>query len=150
MIEVNWVPNNHEYPDERPSRDEVYLAVAEAISLRGTCKRGKVGCIITQDHRIVATGYNGPVLNHICNDLNCDLEHACTNAIHAEANAIAFAARHGVVLNGSTMYCRTQPCLKCAELIIQSGICKVIYTHLYRDDLGYNLLIAAGIKAEKI
>lgn len=146
MIDVSWVPKNPEDQEERPTRDEVYLAIAEVISLRGTCKRGQVGAVITQDHRIVATGYNGPIAKHICSDLNCDLENTCKVAIHAEANAIAFAARHGVVLQGSTMYCRTQPCLKCAELIVQSGIEKVVYSFLYKDDLGFNLLTAMGIK----
>lgn len=150
MIEISFVRDIPEDLEERPSRDDIYLAVAEVISLRGTCRRGQVGCVITMDDRIIATGYNGPALKHHCIDLNCDLEQVCQVSIHAEANAIAFAAKHGVKLNGATMYCRTQPCIKCAELIIQSGIKRVVYTNLYRDSFGYDLLIAAGIKTEKL
>ncbi len=45
---------------------------------------------------------------------------------HAEANIIALAARHGVRLDGSTLFVNLQPCVECCKLIIQAGI-KEIY-----------------------
>lgn len=45
---------------------------------------------------------------------------------HAEANIVALAARHGVRLEGATMFVNLQTCLECTKLLIQSGI-KEIY-----------------------
>lgn len=74
-----------------------------------------------------------------CKD-KCDLRISCEHSIHAEANAIAFAAKVGIALEGSSLYCTTSPCIKCAELIIQSGIIKVFYTTRYRDISGISIL----------
>lgn len=138
------------YVDTRPTRHETYLAIAEVISLRGTCQRAKVGCVITQDNRIVSTGYNGPLGSVECNDTNCNLKEHCKHAVHAEANAIAFAAREGISLKGSTLYCLYSPCVDCARLIIQAGISKVVYREQYIPIDGYRLLISNGLSTEKI
>lgn len=45
---------------------------------------------------------------------------------HAERNAIYFAARHGIRLEGSTMYVPWFACADCARAIIQSGIIRVV------------------------
>ena len=50
---------------------------------------------------------------------------------HAEANAIAQAAKHGVAVNGATLYCKMEPCLDCTKLIINSGIKRVVCEKLY-------------------
>jgi len=46
---------------------------------------------------------------------------------HAEANAIAQAARLGIAAKGATLYCTTRPCVVCTKLLIQAGIIKVYY-----------------------
>lgn len=130
--------------ENRPTRDQTYIAVAEVLSLRGMCRRGKVGSVITLGNRIVSTGYNGPIGE--CIDSTCDISKPCEKAIHAEANAIAFAAKYGIALGGATLYCTTQPCRKCAELIFQCGIKKVVYEKAYRDDLGTDFLKSLGIE----
>jgi dCMP deaminase len=124
--------------EERISRATLYIASAYLMALRGTCKRMKVGCVITsKDNRIIATGYNGSLDKHC---ISCDLTKPCTDAIHAEANAIAYAAKKGILLEGSIIYCTHSPCIKCAELIIQAGIKKVIYSKPYRDTTPKTLL----------
>ncbi|MDP2803920.1 MAG: anti-phage dCTP deaminase [Phreatobacter sp.] len=64
--------------------------------------------------------------------------------IHAEMNAITDAARKGVSLDGTTLFCTTFPCHLCAKHIISSGIDRVVYIEpypksyaheLYRDDI---------------
>lgn len=117
----------------RISRTELHLTMAALIARRGTCARAQVGCIITRDNRIVASGYNGPPTGRNCKDLfsMCDVLKPCTKAVHAEANAIAFAARFGIPLSGTVLYCTHQPCTKCGELIIQSGIEHVHFIHKY-------------------
>lgn len=136
--------------DGRPTRHETYLAIAQIISRRGTCKRAKVGCVITQDNRIVSTGYNGPIGSMECNSTHCNLNEHCKHAVHAEANAIAFAAREGISLKHATLYCLYSPCVDCARLIIQAGIIRVVYKNQYIPIDGYTLLIANGVATEKL
>lgn len=69
----------------------------------------------------------------------------CTRSLHAETNAIAFAARAGVSVEGCTMYCTMSPCINCAKVIVNSGIKKLVYMEEYRDTSGLDLLKSAGI-----
>lgn len=69
----------------------------------------------------------------------------CTRSLHAETNAIAFAARAGVSVEGCTMYCTMSPCINCAKVIVNSGIKCLKYLEEYRDTSGLELLMAAGI-----
>lgn len=58
----------------------------------------------------------------------------CTRAVHAEANAIAWAARSTISTFGATMYCTYSPCKTCAELILASGIGRFVYRNSYRAE----------------
>jgi dCMP deaminase len=69
----------------------------------------------------------------------------CRTAVHAEANAVAFAARYGVPTNGASLYTTLAPCLPCAQLIINAGIIRVYWLTGYRDDAGVELLRAAKV-----
>jgi dCMP deaminase len=135
---------------ERPSRDQIFMEIAAVISKRGTCGRAKVGCVITQENRIVSSGYNGPVSGAHCDTIGCDMEKKCEHAVHAEANAIAFAAREGIALDGATIYCMTEPCINCAMLIIQAGIKKVYFENLYTNSLGTMLMEKNGVEVKWI
>lgn len=117
------------------------LKICGVIADRGTCGRLQVGCVIALENRIISTGYNGPLkgLPH-CNETICNLSNPCTRAIHAEMNAIMFAAKVGIKLQGATLYCTNQPCLQCATHILQTGINKVVYQYPYRDNSGLELL----------
>jgi len=53
--------------------------------------------------------------------------------IHAEQNAIAQAASHGINIRGCTIFIPIMPCLDCARLIVASGIKTVIYKDPYID-----------------
>lgn len=137
--------------NERPEREILAMSIAELIALRGTCKRARVGCVITRDGRIISTGYNGSIIGDMhCDDLGCDVNEKCKHAIHAEANAIIFAARQGLSLKDSVLCCTVAPCYECAKLIVQAGIQKVYWMNGYTDNLGINLLIKCGILTERI
>lgn len=69
----------------------------------------------------------------------------CETAEHAERNAIAFAARYGLALEGSELHCTHAPCLNCARVIINAGIKRVIYLVPYRLTAGVELLRQAGL-----
>lgn len=142
---------------ERPSRDELCMQIACVVAKRGTCGRAQVGAILARKGRVLATGYNGPPsgLPHCfdsngCSNLDRVAENGCARSVHAEANCIAFAARHGIRTEGATLYCSHLPCLRCAELIINSGIRRVFYTNDYRIKEGEILLQQAGVDIIKL
>lgn len=129
---------------ERISRDEMLLHIAIVTAGRGTCSRLKVGVVFSREGRIVVNGYNGaprglPHCNHTMADTKCE------NAEHAERNAIAFAARHGLALEGTEVHCTHAPCLDCARALINVGITKLTYEKEYRLTEGLSLLRSVGI-----
>jgi dCMP deaminase len=127
----------------RPSQADMLLAVAATVATRATCSRLAVGAVLARDGRILSTGYNGaPAGRPHCQHLD---DQPCTVAVHAEANALVFAARHGVATLDATLYATHAPCQACAGLIINAGISAVVYAHPFRSAAGLNLLRSAGI-----
>lgn len=125
------------------------MATAYLWAERGTCERLKVGCVISREGRILVQGYNGapPGLPHCPGDKNffdVHLPEDCL-AVHAEQNAIAWAARNGVALEGASLHVTHMPCLACARSIITAGISSVMYADRYRDEAGFELLREAGL-----
>lgn len=152
----------------RPSREELLVETAFVWAKRSTCSRLQVGAVIQRDGRILTQGYNGapsgmPHCDHECDcnprqvmslpdlfhDDECNSQQPCTISMHAEANAIAFAARWGVGLTNSEIVVTHQPCLACAMLIVNSGIRAVTYVLPYRLKDGINLLGEAGLRVEQ-
>lgn len=131
----------------RPTAREVLFEVARVIAKRGTCERAKVGALITMGGRIISTGYVGsPAGLAHCEEVGCEMVNGhCVRTTHAEANAITFAARHGVPTEGGELFCTHEPCLACAKLIINAGIRWVFYETPYGDHEGIALLVAAGV-----
>jgi dCMP deaminase len=78
------------------------------------------------------------------------LDRGCRVAIHAEANALAYAARHGVSVEGATVYTTLSPCYACSQLIIAAGLSRVVFNRSYRDPAGIDLLRLAGLTVEKV
>lgn len=70
----------------------------------------------------------------------------CTIAEHAERNAIAFAAREGIRLGDSDVFCTHAPCADCARALISTEVKSVTYDIPYRITTGVELLMAAKIK----
>lgn len=126
----------------RPDWDEYFIDLVDSVGQRATCDRGKSGCIIVKDKRIISTGYVGSPsgLPH-CDDVGHLMKQVtdsdgttrqhCVRTIHAEQNAICQAARYGVPLDGATLYCTMEPCRVCAMLIISCGISKVVAKKRY-------------------
>lgn len=158
----------------RPSRDQMLMEVAQVISARATCSRAQVGVVVHRQGRILVTGYNGAPAgidhcDHTCDcgglgsraemgrpvvlkgddeDLHytdCASEQPCLISVHAECNAIAWAARWGISLEGSELFTTMCPCLPCAQLIINAGITRVIASQAYRSPEGLALLKKVGI-----
>ena len=131
----------------RISRDELLVSVAKLVAKRSTCDRLAVGAVLANEGRIISMGYNGaPSGMPHCHPSICDQAKPCTRTVHAEANAIAFAARKGIETEGATMYCTHSPCNDCCKLIINAGIKKVVYWESYRDAKPLTLLSEAGVE----
>jgi dCMP deaminase len=131
---------------ERITRDQMGMAMAVIASLRSTCKRKQVGAVIVRDGRVLSIGYAGaPSGFPHCSDAVCDLSTPCERTVHAEANAIAFAAKEGIAVHGASIYTTCSPCINCAKLLINSGIKKVYYLEEYRDTAPLTLLQEAHI-----
>jgi dCMP deaminase len=137
-------------PDPKePERKRIRKLIAHATieSMEGTCNRLQVGAVIARDGRVVASGYNGAP-SHLphCGPECSPGGPPCNRSVHAEANAIAFAARHGIATEGATMVSTDSPCLVCARLIINCGIKEIFYSREYRDTRPLEELQAAGIR----
>ena len=128
--------------DSRPSWDQYFLNIVDSVALRASCDRGKSGCVIVKDKRILATGYVGSPsgfkncyeVGHLLREViyeNGETKQHCMRTIHAEQNAIVNSARFGIALDGATLYCTMTPCYVCTMLIIASGIKKVIAKNKY-------------------
>ena len=114
---------------------------------KGTCDRSHVGTVIIGlSYCITARGHNtAPGSMPTCDEIGHEMvEGHCVRTIHAEINAIAQAARRGVITDGGIMFVSYVPCLNCAKAIIQAGITEV-YARTIRYEEGYNLLTKAGI-----
>ena len=148
-------------PDrKRPSWDDYFFEIADTVSKRATCDRGKSGCVIVRDKRILVTGFVGsPSGFPHCDDVGHQMkrlihedgrttEH-CMRTIHAEQNAICQAARQGISVEGATLYTRMTPCRTCAMLLINCGIKKVFCERKYHAaQESEDLLRKAGIHLE--
>ena len=144
----------------RPSWDDYFMEVANAISKRATCNRGRSGCVIAKDRQLLVTGYVGSPqgLPH-CDDVGHQMkkvvhedgsvsEH-CVRTVHAEQNAICQAAKRGIAIEGATLYCRMTPCRTCAMLIINCGITRVVCERKYHAGAeSEELFAAAGIELQ--
>lgn len=108
--------------------DQRFLVIASHIAGWSKDPSTKVGALAVRNRRILATGYNG-LPAHVADsqerlqDRNMRLQ----MTVHAEANCIAYAARHGVSLAGSTFYVwPLMTCSQCAAQLIQADVAKIV------------------------
>lgn len=146
----------------KPSFDDIYMDLAVNLSHKSHCVKAKVGAVLTKDTRIVSLGYNGPPAGtHNCDEewpeQGCprDSKGSCSLALHAEQNAILYAAKNNVSIEGSTLYVTLSPCISCARIIFTTGIKRVIYLNSYADfkgipsDEGVDFLRKFGVQVER-
>jgi dCMP deaminase len=141
----------------RVSWDEYFIEVMHTVAKRATCDRGRSGCVIVRDKQIVSTGYVGspPGLDH-CDEIghlmrevikDGKISQHCVRTIHAEQNAICQAAKHGVSLDGATLYCKMEPCRVCAMMIISVGIKRVVALRMYHAaQESREMFVQAGVE----
>jgi dCMP deaminase len=143
----------------KPSFDEIYMDLAEKLALRSHCVKAKVGAVLTKDTRIISLGYNGPPAGtHNCDEVwpeeGCprDSKGSCSLALHAEQNAILYATKNNISMDGATLYVTLSPCIACARVIFTIGIKKVYYLNSYAafkkipSDEGVDFLKKFGVE----
>jgi dCMP deaminase len=146
----------------RPEFDDIYMELAVKIAQRSHCIKRHVGAVLAKETRIVSLGYNGPPAGtHNCDEeypeTGCALDSkgSCSLAIHAEQNAILYAAKNKVNIKGCTLYVSLSPCLSCARIIYSMGISRVVYLNSYAEykglpkDEGLDFLDKFGVKTDK-
>ena len=145
---------------KRPGWDEYFMKTAFLICERATCLRRRVGAVLVKDKQILATGYNGaPRGVEHCDKKGClrqklkipsGQRHEICRGLHGEQNVILQAARHGVSLDGSSLYITNAPCSICAKMIINAGIKEIVVCDGYPDIQAVEFLKEAKIKVRKI
>jgi dCMP deaminase len=126
------------------------MLIAKLVSTRSTCNSRPTGAVLVKDKQILATGYNGsmPGAPHCIDEVmddgtpychrramkvaDVDKYNYCRSA-HAEANAIAQAARYGVAIKGASLYVTLQPCLVCLKLLATAQIKRVYFELAYES-----------------
>lgn len=118
--------------------DKNFLNIAKELSFASKCVSKQVGAVIVKDGRILSTGYNGtPAGYQNCSDFwdgKYTKDHhdwSKTYEIHAEMNAIIWAARKGISIEGATIYVTLEPCSECSKNLIASGIKRIVYEKAY-------------------
>ena len=119
---------------KKPSFHDIYMDLAGTLAQRSHCVKAQVGAVLTKDTRIISLGYNGPPAGtHNCDlewpEVGCarDSKGSCSLALHAEQNAILYAAKNNVSMQGATLYVTLSPCISCARVIYTTGILKVYF-----------------------
>lgn len=145
---------------DRPSWDDYFMSIARDVARRSNCCRRHVGAIIVKGRSIVSTGYNGtPMGVRNCFEggcLRCSSDvppgqgYDTCICVHAEANAMLLAARHGTAIEGGILYSTLRPCFGCLKEAIQAGIREIVYDQgaPYEDELEeayQNLRHEAGV-----
>ena len=125
----------------------LFMDIAERTAIESNCVKYKVGAVIVKDNRIILQGYNGTIsgfLNcsekfkdlDLSSEENRELHHKWSMAfeVHAEMNVISYAAKKGISLENTTLFCTHSPCNNCLKYLIQSGVTNIIYKYDYVDN----------------
>lgn len=147
-ITADLAPGSEEVEKKtRPSKDEYYLGIAEAVSARSTCLRIHYGSIICNNDRIVSSGYNGAPMGapncdevgecyRVKNNIPHFTRYETCQSVHSEMNAIINASRTDML--GGTLYLVGKDassgsyvegdcCPMCRRAVINAGISQVVF-----------------------
>ena len=130
--------------------DYRFLQLAQLVAGWSKDPSTQVGAVIVDDdYRIVSVGYNGFPKKIVDNFRLNDRKIKYDIVVHAEANALLFANKP---VDGCTIYTWPfEPCPRCAGLIIQAGIKRVVSFQnkntRWEEDfkLSRNLFCEAGV-----
>jgi dCMP deaminase len=135
--------NNIIQNKERIEWDQYFMSMAILSSVRSSCKRLNVGCVLVKDKHVISMGYNGflPNADHVSIIVNNHEQ----GTVHAEQNAISDAASRGVSVKDAIAYITHYPCINCFKILIASGIKEIKYLDDYKNDIIINKIIDTGV-----
>lgn len=127
--------------------DQNFLNIAYEIATGSKCVSRHTWAVIVKDNRILSTGYNWTPSWYVnCSDYwnwEYTKEHhdwSYKYEIHAEMNAIVWAARNGIKIEWATLYSTYEPCFDCTRAAIAAGIKKIVYKEKYKHHSWTELL----------
>jgi dCMP deaminase len=134
---------------ERPSFQEIYLKLAGTLAYRSTCRRLRVGTVITTTdfRKVLAVGYNGNATglpNHCDRD-----EPGNCGCLHSEENAVINCDAPRFI--EKVVFVTHLPCVQCAKRLINLGNVKAVYygqDYRVRDSI--ELFKTVGIRVEHL
>lgn len=139
-----------------PDWQDYFLGMARHVATKSKDPSTKVGAVLVDaNNRVVSIGFNGPPRG-VPDDPSVDRETKLRRTLHAEQNAIIFARRD---LAGCTLYVTHAPCARCAAMIVQTGITRVVYfapepefEARWADDLEETrfMFLAAGVEVGSV
>ena len=157
---------------------KLFIKMAQLVEDQSTCCRLHVGAVLVKDSRVISMGFNGTASGQThCEDHFRSVDEneyksqfptlqefmasrtfydlhgkfSIDNELHAEQNAIAFAAKNGISTHGGTIYVTWSPCVHCAKVIVSAGIKKVFFKNLYdRSQEGIYFLQRNGIECRQL
>ncbi len=144
------------------NRDQYFMEHALVTAKASKCTYFQVGAVIVKNDRIISHGYNGTpsgfpedCSDHFCGDpTEREAHHIFSEntTIHAEMNALLWAAREGISIDGSFLYTTLQPCQNCIKSSVAAGIKKIIYLNSYDKSNSYSqeFCAKAGIELIKL
>ena len=140
--------------------DKNFINIATELATASKCVSKQVGAVIVKNGRILSTGYNGTPagFTNCCDywDGKYTKDHhewSKTYEIHAEMNAIIWAAREGISIKDATIYVTLEPCSQCSKNLIASGIKRIVYSKSYEHNdsiIITQFLKDNGVEIEKL
>jgi dCMP deaminase len=127
-------------------KDNNFMNIAYEVATGSKCVSRHTWAIIVKDNRILSTWYNWtPAWYTNCNDYwkgEYTPEHhewSYKYEIHAEMNAIVWAARQWIKIEWATLYSTYEPCFDCTRAIIAAWIKKIVFKEKYKHHSGTEL-----------
>jgi len=119
---------NNESIKQRPPWDLYYLTIAFVIAQRSFDPSSRCGTIlVSKNNNVLSTGYNGPLVGSIDEEIPLDRPEKYYHMIHGEENALLAYNGSRQDIQGATAYVTGRPCYKCLRMLIQKGIRRVVW-----------------------
>jgi len=140
----------------RPTNDQYNLLMAKTASLRATCGRRQVGCVLTnRNHQIISTGYNS-VASGIP---HCPDEFPCPGAYDKSGNSSRCIANHAEdvaiakcadIYSIYTCYVTASPCPDCVRRLLDTGCKRIVFIEEYTNTEGRILWESRNLKWQQV
>jgi dCMP deaminase len=133
----------------RPTFEDIYMRLAVTLAERSTCKRLKVGTVITSTdfRKVLAVGYNGNA-SGLHNGCDRDEVGNC-GCLHSEENAVINC--DSPRSTEKVVFVTHLPCAMCAKRLINLGnVRRVLYAHDYRSRDSVDLFAQVGITVSQV